>query len=63
MKLKIISNGTPVTTRILNEETGELLKNCSHVSFEVDAKDKTVKCIITLINIPFEYSGEVKIKK
>jgi hypothetical protein len=58
MRLKIISDGTQLGTKIINEETGDIVDNCVRLKFEIDMDKKLSNVELTLIKIPIEYIGE-----
>ena len=62
MKIKVISDGTGVGTKIINEETGEEIKNATFLKIEVFAGQKNNVCELHLANVPFEFTGESQIK-
>jgi hypothetical protein len=57
MKIKIISDGTSLGTKIIDEATGTQIMNCSDLIIKVSAKTQLVECTMTLIKVPFEYKG------
>ncbi len=60
MKLKIISDGTKVGTRLVNAETGEAIGLIQNLKWEVDVKEPFTKVTVTLLNVGFEMeSSEV----
>lgn len=38
MKLKVVGDGTVGGTKVINEETGEMLEDCARLSFDLDAR-------------------------
>lgn len=54
MKLKIISDGTIIGTKIINEENGELLPGVTSIDINIDANNKFVTCNIKLIDVKLE---------
>ena len=53
MKLKIISDGSPENTEVLNIETGEKLDGVTHIDWHIEAQE-LAECTIRLHNIPLE---------
>jgi hypothetical protein len=62
LKLKIVSDGSPVGTKIIDIESGNVIFNCSKLNINLDSNQKTGTCELTLINTPFEFTGNAKIK-
>lgn len=59
-KIRIVSNGTGATTRIVDAETGEDLTarlGVSHATWEVDAKG-LAKATLTLVHVAVDVVGE-----
>lgn len=50
MKLKIISKGTPKTTKVL-DENGEEIENVFRVDWSVDAKTQLASAIIHVYHV------------
>jgi len=63
MKLKIVSNGEPYGSKIIDSDTGEELENVLYVKIEMDAKDGGVPHVeIGLVDVPFlVYAADVQI--
>lgn len=58
MKLKIISEGTAGTTKVVNAETGEELENVVAVMWEANAhKGPDAACQISLMKVQLECLG------
>lgn len=53
MKLKIVSEGTVMGSRVVNAETGEILDGVTSVNWKHDAGDLP-RAVITLIGMPVE---------
>lgn len=53
MRLKIISEGTFKNTKIINEETGELLENVISIIWYLDVGD-LARAELRLVNVPCE---------
>lgn len=53
MKVKIISDGTPAGTRLINMETGEPIMGITKIVFSVD-KDNMAKVSVDFTGIPIE---------
>ena len=60
MEIKIISDGTSLGTSIIDEETGKRIPNCTDLVIKISSKTKLAECYLTLIIVPFEYTGEDK---
>ncbi|MBT0666332.1 hypothetical protein KI809_18650 [Geobacter pelophilus] len=60
MKIKIISDGTPMGTRIL-DESGNPMKNVIAASWELQANDKLATVKLELIDVSVELEGDVDI--
>ena len=53
MKIKIISDGTPKNTKIVNAETGEKISGAKFIQWEI-SYDGLSKCTVIFNNIPAE---------
>jgi len=49
MKLKIISEGTPTTTSIVNAETGEFVENISELVLRINVDEPLAMAQITFL--------------
>lgn len=54
MKLKIISDGTNTGTKLIDEDTGQVVSLIQKLTWECDATDVVTKVSIDLLNIPVE---------
>jgi hypothetical protein len=54
MKLKIISNGSGLNTRIVNLETGEELENVVRLKIIIDGPEKRTQAVLELTDVPFD---------
>lgn len=54
MKLKLVSDGTKTGTKLIDEDTGEMVHGVSRVSWEADAKEHITKTTVEFFNIPVE---------
>lgn len=62
MKLKLISDGTPIGTKIVDEETGEMLHGISNLTWEVSANEPLTKLTLELFNVPVEISATANVE-
>lgn len=62
MKLKVISDGTTVGTKIINEESGELLSGVASIDIMIDANNKFVTCNIKLVDVKLELTANSNLK-
>ena len=53
MRLKIVSDGTPMGTQIVNEETGEPVRNVKSLYWHLTHKS-LVSAVVTFDEIPLE---------
>ena len=61
MKVKIISDGTSIGTRIVNAETGEPIEGCRAAHWICDMDEYQVAtAILEFINVPVEIIGELE---
>jgi hypothetical protein len=58
MKIKIISDGTPVGTQVINEATGETIDQCTSVKFEVSV-GKLATVELKLVKVPIQVIGKL----
>lgn len=61
MRVKIVSDGTPHNTKVLNLVTGEMLANV--VSVEVWISAEGTKTILTLLDIPIDIEADAEIEQ
>lgn len=54
MKLKLISDGTSIGTKLIDEDTGEQIHGISKISCNLDVKDTLSKVNVEFFNIPVE---------
>ena len=47
MKLKLISDGIAMRTKVINAETGEPLEGIESISWEINAMDRTSRMTLT----------------
>jgi len=60
MEIKIISDGTPYGTKVINKETGETLDLIEHVSWDIDAKDTGLaRATIRFVKTEVDLIGEI----
>jgi len=73
MKIKIIGNGFPSETQVVNAETGELIEGVRRVLIDIDATKHLVNATLEFQglyldteahyrNLPYAYSGLLKAK-
>jgi hypothetical protein len=62
MKVKIISDGTPRGTRVVDTATGEPLYQVRAVTWACEARG-TAKAILELVGVEIEVIGEAEIKR
>jgi hypothetical protein len=62
MKLKIISDGTNGGTKLIDEDTGEMIHLIQKLTWEADAKDPTTKVTIELLNVPVEIVSKAEVE-
>jgi hypothetical protein len=61
MKLKLVSDGIAMRTKVINAETGEPLEGIESISWEINAMDRTSRMTLTFVNIPVEvYSEDIR---
>lgn len=62
MKLKIISDGTKTGTKLIDEDTGEMIHGISKLTWEASVEDWAItKTTIEFFNIPVEIVSSVKV--
>jgi hypothetical protein len=57
MKIRITSKGTPGSTRVVNAETGDELKNVTHIAWTVGVDGLSV-ATITVLAVPVDVIAE-----
>lgn len=62
MRIKIISDGTPSNTKVINAETGERIFDITGIVWQIDA-DNLAKATVDFILIPVEVEAEIKAPK
>lgn len=60
MKLKVISNG--IDTKLIDEDTGEMVHGVSKLTYAADAHDPVVKVNIEFFNIPVEIISKADVQ-
>ena len=68
MKIKIISDGTMLGTKIVDEETGKELSFVRKVEWTLDLNaqppwNRLATCKLEMFNVPVELVGEAEITK
>lgn len=61
MKLKIISDGTPTGTKLIDEETGEAIHLIQKLTWEANANEFSTKITIELLNVPVEITSKADV--
>jgi hypothetical protein len=61
MKLKIISDGTNAGTKLIDEDSGEMIHLIQKLTWECNAKDHSTKVNIELLNIPVEIVSKAEV--
>lgn len=62
MKLKIISDGTNVGTKLVDEDTGQAIGLIQKLTWEGDAKDVLTKITVEFVNIPVEITTKAEVE-
>ena len=60
VKIKIVSDGTPIGTKVIDEETGETINGVVSVGWNICVGTGFARAYIELLNIPVELVGEIK---
>jgi hypothetical protein len=64
MKIKIISDGTSIGTKLINAETNEIIEDCRGAHWICDVDDNQLAtAILEFVHVPVEIIGEMVIKK
>lgn len=61
MKLKLISDGTNIGTKLIDEDTGEQVHGISQITFEADVNETLAKVSIDFFNIPVEITTKTNV--
>ena len=61
MKLKIISDGTNVGTKLIDEDTGEMIHGISKLTWEANVKEIVSKVNVEFFNIPVEIVSKAEV--
>jgi hypothetical protein len=62
MKLKLISDGTNAGTKLIDEDTGQMIHGIAKLTWEADCKDLSVtKTTVEFFNVPVEIISPVKV--
>lgn len=59
MKIKIVSDGGPLSTRVVNAETGETLEGVVGVEWEHSAPGQLPRTVITVLGVPVEVYADI----
>lgn len=59
MRIKIISDGKPLNTKVYDINTGKELTNITSIEWKIQV-DQTAKAVITFIDVPIEVTAEVE---
>ena len=62
MKLKIISDGTNTGTKLIDEETGQMVHGISKITWTADAEELLTKTCIEFFNIPIEFTSDARVE-
>lgn len=62
MKLKIVSDGTNAGTKLIDEDTGEMIHLIQKLTWEADVKNFSTKVTVELLNIPVEIVSKVDVE-
>lgn len=57
MKIKIISDGFPHNTKVVNAETGESIDGVTYIQWTCDARDGIATLVLLLSDIAVEVIG------
>ncbi len=63
IKLKIVSDGTPHGTKIVDQESGKELNNVKSIFWCISADGTYTNAAVEFTNIPVEIAGEFEVKK
>lgn len=61
MKLKLISDGTNLGTKLIDEDTGESLKGISQIDFQASVADPVAEVTVKFFNIPVEIVSKANV--
>lgn len=61
MKFKLISDGTNAGTKLIDEDTGEMVHGIQKITLNIDANELLPHISIDLINIPVEITTKANI--
>lgn len=62
MRLKIISDGTNAGTKLIDEDSGEMIHLIQKLTWEADAKEMMTKITVEFINIPVEIVSKAEVE-
>jgi hypothetical protein len=62
MKIKIVSDGTPMGTKVVNAETGEAIKGVCGVSWSLSDNRSIGRAIVEFALVPVELVGDAYTK-
>jgi len=54
MKVKIVSDGKAMNTKVINVETGEMLEHVIGIEWRMGMKQDEAEATITLMQVPIE---------
>ena len=60
MRVKIISNGTFLGTKVVNADTNEPIENVVVIDWSLDAKNRKPVCHLTLIDVEADLTALVQ---
>lgn len=60
MKIKIVSDGTPYNTHVLNADTGEKIEGITSIHWRIDSASEFAHTVLTFEVVPVEVIGETE---
>ncbi len=61
MRIKIISDGTTLGTRLVNAETGESIDGATSITWSANIDDGSVVALVRFIRLPIDAIGEAEL--
>lgn len=61
MRLKLVSDGTNTGTKLIDEDTGEMVHGISKITWEANAKDVVTKTTVEFFNIPVDIQSKAEV--
>lgn len=62
MRLKIISDGLPRNTKVVNADTGEAVEFVTSVDIKIRASDSVATAVIEVVKPEVEVTAEAEVK-